>query len=99
MVENVEFGGHWRVIIGVDTMGTEIISDDVLIFDDPFDTSDHKQDGYAVGSLDRFYWMWFDYCMLPKKERNQPWLIATPKKTWNEYNRRDLGFNDSSVPS
>ena len=25
MVENVEFGGHWRVIIGVDTMGTEII--------------------------------------------------------------------------
>ncbi|MBQ6130730.1 MAG: hypothetical protein IJL12_00065 [Selenomonadaceae bacterium] len=24
IVENVEFGGHWRVIIGVDTMDTEI---------------------------------------------------------------------------
>ena len=81
MVENVEFGGHWRVIIGVDTMGTDDnIRDDVLIFADPFDTNDHNQDGYTVGSLDRFYFMWFDYAMLPKKERNQPWLIAIPKK-------------------
>ncbi len=80
VVENVEFGGHWRVIIGVDTVGTENqLYDDVLIFADPFDTSDHKQDGYAVESLDRFFYMWFDHAMLPKKERNQPWLIAIPK--------------------
>ena len=69
IVENVEFGGHWRVIIGCDEL-----YDDVLIFADPFDTSDHKQDGYTCGSLDRFYWMWFD-----KRERNQPWLVATPE--------------------
>lgn len=80
LVENVEFGGHWRVIIGIDEIGTpDDLYDDVLIFADPYDTSDHKQDGYAVGSLDRFYSMWFDHSMLPKKERNQPWLIATPK--------------------
>ena len=81
IVENVEWGGHWRVIIGVDTLGTEISYDDVLIFADPYDTSDHNQDGYTTGSLDRFYYMWFDNCMLPKRERNQPWLIATPGRT------------------
>ena len=80
MIENVEFGGHWRVIIGLDTIGTENTYDDVLIFADPYDTSDHKQDGYSIESFDRFYSMWFDHNMLPKKERNQPYLVATPKK-------------------
>lgn len=79
IVENVEWGGHWRVIIGVDTCGTAELEDDVLIFFDPYDTSDHNQDGYTVGSFDRFFSMWFDYNMLPKSEQNQPWLIATPK--------------------
>ena len=79
MIENVEWGGHWRVIIGCDTMGTENLYDDVLIFAEPFDTSDHNQDGYTVQSLDRFYSMWFDNNILPKCERNQAWLIATPK--------------------
>ena len=79
MVENVEFGGHWRVIIGIDTMGTEDnASDDVLIMVDPFDVSDHSQDGYAINNMDRFFSMWFDHNMLPKSERNQPWIIATP---------------------
>jgi len=79
LVENVEFGGHWRVIIGCDGMNTASdLYDDVLIFADPYDTSDHKMDGYSIGSLDRFFWMWFDHNMLPKKERNQTWLIATP---------------------
>lgn len=80
MVENVEWGGHWRVIIGVDTLGTSELYDDVLIFADPYDTSDHNQDGYTCGSLDRFYWMWFDSSMLPKRERLQPWLTATPRR-------------------
>ena len=80
LVENVEFGGHWRVIIGCDNLGTSDNSyDDVLIFADPFDTSDHKQDGYSCGSLDRFYTMWFDHNILPECERNQPWLIVSPE--------------------
>ena len=80
MVENVEWGGHWRVIIGCDGIGTAELEDDVLIFADPYDTSDHDQDGYSIGSLDRFYSMWFDRNILPENERNQPWLIATPKR-------------------
>ncbi|MCR5833501.1 MAG: C39 family peptidase [Selenomonadaceae bacterium] len=76
LVENVEYGGHWRVIIGLDTMGTENLYDDVLIFADPYDTSDHNQDGYTVGSLDRFFSMWFDHKVLPENERNQPWIIV-----------------------
>lgn len=80
IVDNIEWGGHWRVIIGYDGMKTENEFDDVLIFADPFDTSDHNQDGYAVGSLERFYSMWFARDLLPEAEHNQPWLVATPKR-------------------
>lgn len=79
MVENVEWGGHWRVIIGFDDMQTESTLDDVLIFADPYDTSDHKQDGYSVGNAERFFSMWFDHFMLPKNQREQPFIIAYPK--------------------
>ena len=72
IVDNVEWGGHWRVIIGYDSLGTpDDLYDDVLIFADPFDTSDHKQDGYTSGSFDRFYSMWFAVHTSSKKERNQ----------------------------
>ena len=80
IVENVDWGGHWRVIIGYDSLETsDLLYDDVLIFADPYDTSDHNQDGYAIQSFDRFFSMWFDNHILPEKERNQAWLIATPK--------------------
>ena len=80
MVENVEWGGHWRVIIGYDDLGTGSTLDDVLIMADPYDTCDHNQDGYAANNGEKFYSMWFDHSMLPKKERYQPWIIATPNE-------------------
>ena len=80
LVENVEWGGHWRVIIGYDNMETESTLDDVLIFVDPYDTCDHQQDGYTVGNAEKFFSMWFDHSMLPEKERYPPWIIATPKE-------------------
>ena len=80
MVENVEWGGHWRVIIGYDNMGTETTLDDVLIFMDSYDTSDHLQDGYTVGNGWRFFAMWFDHSMLPEDQRNQPFILAYPVK-------------------
>lgn len=49
-----DWGGHWQIIIGYDTMGTEYEGDDVIIVADPFDTTDHNQDGYGVYSADRF---------------------------------------------
>lgn len=80
MVENVEWGGHWRVIIGYDTMGTDSWLDDVLILADPYDTCDHQQDGYAVQNATKFYAMWFDHSMLPKEQASQPFILAYPQK-------------------
>lgn len=50
-----DWAGHYLVIIGHDTMGTEYTGDDVLIIADPYDTTDHRQDGYNIWSLERFY--------------------------------------------
>ena len=52
------FGGHWQVIIGYDTMGTEATADDVLILADPYDSTDHRNDGYNIQSYERLYYDW-----------------------------------------
>lgn len=54
MVAWSDWGGHWQVIIGYDDMGTEYKEDDVIIVADPYDTTDHNQDGYGVYSASRF---------------------------------------------
>lgn len=51
-----DWGGHYQVVIGYDNMGTETMADDVLILADPFDTTDHHQDGYIVKSAERLIW-------------------------------------------
>jgi hypothetical protein len=79
MVEWINWGGHWQVIIGYDSMGTRSFSDDVLILTDPYDTTDHCQDGYSIVSAERFYYMWFDAHYLPEGQATQQWLIATPR--------------------
>jgi hypothetical protein len=76
MVENIDWGGHWRVIIGYDTMGTATAADDVLILADPYDTADHLQDGYAISPVEKFYYMWFDAHMLPKGQQTQQWVTV-----------------------
>ncbi len=48
MVEWGDWDGHWVAIIGYDNNGTPSIGDDTLIFADPYDTSDHWQDGYIM---------------------------------------------------
>ena len=50
--------GHWQVIIGIDTMETEAPYDDVLIMADPYDITDHYQDGYYIVPYGRFFDMW-----------------------------------------
>ena len=52
------FGGHWQVIIGYDDMGSEDTKDHVLILADPYDTTDHQNDGYNIQSLERFVYDW-----------------------------------------
>lgn len=78
IIENVEWGGHYRVIIGYDSMGTQYSGDDVLIMADPFDLADHVQDGYTIVNAQKFYYMWFDAQLFPNGERKKPWIVARP---------------------
>jgi hypothetical protein len=50
-----EWGGHWQTVIGYDTMGTGTTQDDVLILADPYDRTDHHEDGYIVYPLANLY--------------------------------------------
>lgn len=72
-------GGHWTVIAGIDTMGTETSYDDVIIMADPFDWGDHRQDGYTVYNLHSFLRMW--RCILPDHASDGPFNFV---KVWKE---------------
>lgn len=80
LIDWVDWAGHWVTIVGYDTMGTEGIGDDIVIVSDPYDTSDHKQDGYGIMNAERFYEMWFegDSTSDGQKKRQQ-WVVAHPK--------------------
>ena len=78
MVENVEWGGHWRIIIGYDNMNTANTGDDVLIFADPFDKADHLQDGYTIVPAEKFFYMWFDAIRFAKGANWKQWVVAKP---------------------
>ncbi len=74
-----DWGGHWQVIIGYDTMGTETEQDDVLVVADPYDTTDHNQDGYGVYGAERFIYNFTFYDFFPEEELNDMvFAIATP---------------------
>lgn len=79
MVDWLDWNGHWQDIIAYDTMGTEDnIGDDVIIMADPYDTSDHYQDGYYTVPAERFFYMWRESSSLTDEPDDQPWIIATP---------------------
>lgn len=80
MVDWVDWAGHWQVLIGIDTCGTDNPYDDVLIFADPYDVTDHKQDGYYTYPLGRFFGMWREGPCAGKDEPyQQPFVAAWPK--------------------
>lgn len=77
-----DFGGHWQVIIGYDTMGTESTLDDVLVVADPYDTTDHNQDGYGTYGAMRFLYnfTFYDYFDESKGDLNDMcFVVATPQ--------------------
>lgn len=79
MIDWVDWAGHWQVLIGIDTCGSESPYDDVLIFADPYDVTDHKQDGYYTFPLGRFFGMWREGSCAEKNEPYvQPYIIAKP---------------------
>lgn len=79
-----DWGGHWQVVIGYDTMGTETLQDDVIIVADSYDTTDHNQDGYGVYPAERFFYNWTMYDFFTKNyginERDRLFIAVTPKK-------------------
>lgn len=75
MVEWGDWDGHWQAIIGYDNNGTPGIGDDMLIFADPYDTSDHWQDGYYYFPLERWFYMWKDRNVAPKPYQIQPYIV------------------------
>lgn len=80
MVDWVDWVGHWQVLIGIDTCGTDTPYDDVLIFADPYDVTDHKQDGYYTYPLGRFFGMWREGpCAEKIVPYRQPFVAAWPK--------------------
>ncbi|MDR0570407.1 MAG: hypothetical protein LBG71_04190 [Clostridiales Family XIII bacterium] len=58
IIGSQNWAGHYQVAIGYDDMGTPDISDDVLIMADPYDDSDHLQDGYVIQSYERLINDW-----------------------------------------
>lgn len=76
MVEWGDWDGHWQAIIGYDNNGTPSIGDDVLVFADPYDTSDHWQDGYYFYPLERWFYMWQDRKVAPKPYQLQPYIVV-----------------------
>ena len=75
-----DWGGHWQVIIGYDTMGTETTQDDVIIMADSYDTTDHCQDGYGIYGAERFYYNFTFYNFFEGEGavNDLCFLIATP---------------------
>ncbi|WP_455622525.1 hypothetical protein [Parabacteroides sp.] len=77
LVEWSDWDGHWVCIIGFDNNGTpDFCGDDTLILADPYDTSDHWQDGYAITPLERFFYLWKDRAIAPKPYQLQPFLVV-----------------------
>ncbi|MEG1560478.1 MAG: papain-like cysteine protease family protein [Clostridia bacterium] len=73
-----DWGGHWQVIIGYDTMGTDTEQDDVFIVADSYDTTDHNQDGYGIYSAERLMYNFTTYDSFPDEEGGNDMLFIVP---------------------
>ena len=81
MVNWVDWVGHWQVVIGIDVCNRLSPFDDVLIMADPYDVTDHYQDGYYIVPFGRFVGsMWREGpCAQKDVPYEQPYIIARPK--------------------
>lgn len=77
----------WRIIIGVDTMGSDWYRAPVLIMANPNDGADHYQDGYSIQAASRFYRWWFDAHNDGTSTNNFDYLLVAPRETLIRYNR------------
>ena len=76
IVHTFSWAGHYAVLIGYDDMGTPELGDDMLIFADSYDTSDHWQDGYTYFSLEEWFYTWSDMNVASKPYQLQPFVVV-----------------------
>lgn len=76
MVEWIDWGGHWVVVVGYDTRGTENIWDDVILFADSVDCHDDRVDGITYANYGQFDAMWFDAHYFPDTMRDRVYVVA-----------------------
>ncbi len=81
IVEWMDWGGHWVVVVGYDTRGTETIWDDVIIFADSVDSHDDRVDGIAYFNYGEFDAMWFDAHYFPENMRDRAYVVVVPGNT------------------
>lgn len=80
MVEWIDWGGHWVVLVGYDTRGTEDNPwDDVVIFADSSDCADDRVDGISYFNWGQFQYEWFDAHYFPANMSNRTYVIAMPR--------------------
>jgi hypothetical protein len=82
LVEWIDYGGHWVVVVGYDTRGTDTPWDDVIHFADPADDHDDERDGLTSFNALRFDAMWFD-AFLFDRPMFKVFITATPKEAAN----------------
>ena len=78
MVEWMDWGGHWVVVTGYDTRGTNDVWDDVIIFADSVDCHDDRVDGVTYFNYGEFDAMWFDARYFPDNMKDRAWVVAVP---------------------
>jgi len=78
IVEWIDWGGHWVVVVGYDTRGTETVWDDVIIFADSVDCHDDRVDGITYANYGEFDAMWFDAHYFPPGMQDRVYVVATP---------------------
>ncbi|MCX6286606.1 MAG: C39 family peptidase [Bacteroidetes bacterium] len=77
LIEWSDWGGHWVLAVGYDTRNTENPMDDVIVFADPYDRHDDRNDGIDWFNAQRFYYMWYD-ALLFGKVMKRIYITATP---------------------
>lgn len=95
--DNINSG--WRMIIGMDDMGTPLNAlDNVIIFADPFDAGDHLQDGYSTMAAGRFYKWWQILEESGVVSSTFDYLIVAPKVIPDMRVREETVFSTQVAP-
>lgn len=81
LVEWIDWGGHWVMVVGYDDRGTLVFWDDVIIFADSSDCHDDRVDGITYFNAGEFDAMWFDSHYFPENMRNRVYVLAVPGNT------------------